>query len=102
MPVHGGDCRNGIADEAHGIVEYISPVLRDLLDVVVVLLTARYRSRAPNHLAILVSQYGFHAGQGLRLRQINLPDARMRVRAAEYTRIEHAGQPDVICVCGLS
>jgi len=37
MPIDGGDGSDRLADEPHGIVERIAPVLRDLLDLVVVL-----------------------------------------------------------------
>ena len=62
VPVHGRDGCHRIAHEAHGVVERITPVLRDFLDLIVVLLSARDPAGAPYDLAILVSEDCLDAG----------------------------------------
>ena len=50
VPVDGGHRSHRIADEPHGVVEEVAALLRDALDLVVVLLAAGDGTGAPDDL----------------------------------------------------
>ena len=102
VAIDGRDRRDRLADEAHRVVERVAPLLGDLLDLVVVLLAAGDRPGAPDDLAVLVRDDRLHAGQRARLRRVDATDARVRMRAAQHARVEHARQLDVAGVGRLA
>ncbi len=89
VAVHGRDGGNRLADVAHRVVERVTPLRRDLLDVVVVLDAARDRAGAPDVVAVLVRDDCLDAGQRARLREIDGFDARVRMGAAQHLRVQH-------------
>ena len=98
----GRDGRHRLADEAHRVVERVAALLRDLLDLVVVLLAAGDRAGAPDDRAVLVREDRLDARQRPRLRRRRWPDARVRMRAAQHARVEHARQLNVARVGGAA
>ena len=48
--------------------------------------------------AVRAGQHQHDAGRGLRLRHVDLPDARMRVRGEQVDAVAHAGKHDVVHV----
>jgi hypothetical protein len=85
---HRGD---RFANEPYRIVEGVPPLLRDLLDLIAVLLPTCDRSRAPHDLTVLVREDRLHARQGARLRDVDGLDLRMRMRTAKDAGVEHPG-----------
>ncbi len=102
VTIDRGDRRHRLADESHGIVERVPAVLRDLLDLFVVLRAAGNGPGAPEDRAVVVRDDRLHAGHGQRLRRVDPDDARVRMRASQDARVEHAGQLDVAAVGRLA
>ena len=95
ITVGGRNRRDRIAHATHRIVEDIAPVNGRVLDRVVVLPPSRNTSRAPDDGAGLVGDHVEHAGQGQSRGNVDGGNARMRMRAAQHPRVDHAGQFDV-------
>jgi len=87
VAIHGSHGRDRLAGEAHWVVECVTPLLRDPLHLVVVLLAARDRSGAPDHAAGLVRDDRFDARQRARFRVVYALDARVRMRTAQHARV---------------
>src|SRR5262245_22815426 len=102
MPVHCGYCGHAISDEAHVVIEYVSALFRDLLDLVVVLLATGNAACAKYNLAILVGQDSLYSGESKRPRYVNSANSRVRMRAAQNASIEHPRQLDVVGVSCLA
>src|SRR5215831_14847715 len=88
MPVDRGNCSNGITDETNRIIEDIATVFRDFLNVIVVLLAARYTTGSPDDFAVLMSENRLHAGKSHSFRRVD----------AANPRVRHPGQLYVIGV----
>jgi hypothetical protein len=102
MPALGRHRRNWIADEPHRIVERVAPLLRDLLDVVVVLLAAGDAARAPDDLAVLAGDDCLHALERPSFRSVDGSNTRVRMRAPQHPGVEHSRQLDVVGVLRAS
>ena len=96
------DRGNRFTREADRIVECVAALRRDLLHLVVVLLAAGDRPGAPDDATVFVRDDRLDARERTRLRRVDAPDARMRVRASQHTRVEHARQLHVGGVDGLA
>ncbi len=96
MTIDSSDRGDRLADEAYGIVERTPSMLRDLLDLFLILRAAGDRSRTPDDVAaVFVREHCFHAGQRERFRRVDLHDPRVRMRTAQDARVQHPGQTHV-------
>src|SRR6202521_6396515 len=98
MPIGRGDGCYRFPEKAHRIFEGISFLSSGFLDFVNVLPPASDRARTPNDSAVLMRQDELDAGQRLGLRDINLANLSMSMRASQYTRIEHPRKMDVTAI----
>ena len=87
MPIRRRHRRHRVADKTHRVVEDEPRV--------------RMTAAGPGYLGVAVMNHRLDARQFLGFRGIDADDLRVRVRAAQHARVEHAGKLDVAGVLRL-
>jgi hypothetical protein len=102
VTIHGGNSGHRLADKSHRVIERKTVLCGDLLGLVAVLLSAGDRTRTPDDVSVLVRENRFDARESTRPRDVDRRDARVRMRAAQYSGVQHARELNVVGIFRLA